>query len=151
MRHRPERPSPRSPIVPPPPSAFSSDPPPWITGRWQGDSRSEHYRGIECRIRGTVGWGGGGVPPPKLPHYKGHASGENVPAYLSSLPRVLDNSQPGSSAVLPRLVRTSGTSAVPLQGGVADQLRLPSAALPCYALICPASNPSAISSPHSLR
>ena len=114
VHHRPERPTPSSPAVPPPPDAFASVPPLWRTGQWQGASRSENVREPECHSGGTVG--GGGFPHPKLPQYPRHAGGESVPASPSSSLSVPDTPQPGNSAVFPRQGRPSGTYVVPHQG-----------------------------------
>ena len=60
--------------------------------------------------------GGGGFPPTKLPQYPRHENAENLPASPSSLPflspLIPDSPQPGSSTVLPRSERPTGTSAV---------------------------------------
>ena len=149
VHHRPERPSPSSPAVPPLPPAFTSFQQPWRTGRWQGSSCSEHARAPACRSGGTVG--GGGFPTTKIPQYPGHTGGKIVPAPASSFPSATDIPQPGSSAPPLRSGSPSCTSAVYFSESVAAQLCIPSATLPFCVCIFSDSDPSAISSPHSLH
>ena len=149
FHHSPERPSPRSTAVPPPPSAFASFLPPlshWAVARCL-PFRSR--QGTSIFQWGHCGWSS--FPPSKTTTVSRTCRWKNctrIAVLVAARPGHPSTGQfRGPPTVRKSIVYIRGSS----PGDMAAQLRILYAALPFCVCMCPAINPSAISSSHSLH
>ena len=142
---RPERPSPGSPSVPPPPAAFNYFPPPWPTGCWQGASFSEHTRAPSCLSWGTMG------PSVKIKTLSCTCRWENCTCIAVLVAARSGHPSTGQFRGPPAVENSIMYVRGSLPVAMAYHHHLPSASLPCCVFMFTDNNPSTISSLHYLR